>query len=228
MSRPAVASWRKFSRSFRWNPGEHVTTIGHTGSGKSHLLRALLAQRRYVVVLGTKPKDPTLDGFVSDGFTRISRWPPPGDVSRVLLWPRIRERADLAGLGPTFRNALDDIFIEGSWTVYVDELHYAESRLGLGDQLTDLWEQGRSLGVSVVAATQRPANVSLLAYSQATHVFLYRSTDDRDLSRLAELGGGHDKRELRDVVRHLPRFAFAYINTRTGALTVSRAPAPKG
>lgn len=228
MARPAVRSWRRFLRGFRWAPGEHVTVIGHTGSGKSELLRSLLAQRRYVVVLGTKPRDDTLDRYIADGYRRISRWPPESNVDKAILWPRIRSRDDLAQLGPMFREALDDIFVEGSWTVSIDELHYAVDRLGLEPQLQDLWEQGRSLRVSVVAATQRPANVPLLAYSQATHVFLSRSTDDRDLQRLAELGGGHDKAELRDVVRHLPKYAFAYVHTRTGALIVTRAPAPKG
>lgn len=222
--RTPVVSWRRFLARFVWQPGEHVTVIGHTGSGKSFLARELLPLRTYSVVLGAKPRDDVLDGFAADGWHRVERWPAEPQYRRVLLWPRIESRADLDRLSDTFGQALDDIFVEGAWTVYVDELLQAIQRLGLTDHLEALWEQGRSLGVSLVGSTQRPAFLPLLAYSQATHLFLYRTTDERDLARLADIGGGIDRRTLRDVVQTLPRFAFAYVNTRTGEMTVSRAP----
>ena len=226
MASVPTIGWRAFVRRFAWQSGEHVTILGHTGSGKSELARRLLSGRRWVVVLGTKPRDVTLDRYVDDGYDRISRWPPEPHVTKAILWPRIIDRSDLAGLAPLFADALDDIFVQGAWTVGIDELHYAAGRLGLEPHLSDLWEQGRSLGVSVLAATQRPANVPLLAYSSATHLFLARTTDDRDLARLVEIGGGTDKQLLRDTVRKLPRFAYVYVNTRTGSMFVTRAPSP--
>lgn len=224
---PPTYGWRGFVSRFRWQAGEHVTILGHTGSGKSELARRLLNGRRWTVVLGTKPRDETLDRYVDDGYERLARWPPEPHVTQAILWPRIRDRSDLASLAPLFADALDDIFISGVWTVAIDELHYATGRLGLEPHLSDLWEQGRSLGVSLMTATQRPANVPLLAYSQATHLFFARTTDDRDLSRLAEIGGGTDKAMLRDTVRKLPRFAYCYVNTRTGSMSITRAPAPE-
>lgn len=221
-----TVSWRTFRRRFAWAPGEHVTIIGQTGSGKSELARRLVRDRRFAVVLGTKPVDSTLEGFKRDGFRRIGRWPPASNINQVLLWPRIRTVEDLDRQRDVMRHALESIFVEGAWTVYVDELPYFVGRLQLSDMLELYWLQGRSLSVSLVVATQRPANVPLLAFSQATHIFLARTTDDRDLARLREIGGVEDRAGLAATVRRLPRFGFVHVNARTGRYVVVRAPKP--
>lgn len=227
-ARPPVRSWSRFYRDVArtWRAGEHVTIIGGTGSGKSELARRILPIRAHSVVLGSKPRDPTLEAFEADGWQRITKWPPDDDVRRALLWPPITARSDLDTLGPMFADALDDIFIEGAWAVYVDELHYATGRLGLAGHLSDLWEQGRSLAVTLIVATQRPANIPLLAYSQATYIALFRTTDARDLDRLADISGDIDRDVLRDTVRRLPRYAFAWVDTRAGKVVITRTPPP--
>lgn len=226
--RPPVRSWSRFRRDVArtWRAGEHVTIIGGTGSGKSELARRILGIRKSSVVFGTKPRDDTLDRFVADGWTRIRSWPPPEDIRRAILWPVIEARSDLDSLGPLFAATLDDIFVEGAWAIYIDELHYATGRLGLAAHLGDIWEQGRSLGVTLIVATQRPANIPLLAYSQATYLALFRTTDARDLDRLADVSGDIDRDLLRDTVRRLPRFAFAWVDTRRGDIVISRSPSP--
>lgn len=225
-----IVPWHEFVRRFQWRTGEHLTIIGETQSGKSHLARQLLAQRRYSVVLGTKPRDPSLRRFQADGWKRISSWPPPTYARRALLWPHIEERDDVAAVAPVMREALDAIYLEGAWTVWADELPFLvrDKRPGLGlrEELELLWMQGAALGVSVGSACQRPWDVPQLAYSQATHIILFRATDDRDLKRFSEIGGRIDKQALRHVVRNLPDFAFVACHTRNGSAIISRAPAP--
>lgn len=225
-----VVGWPEFLRTFEWRAGEHLTIIGDTGSGKSFLARELLRTREYSAVFGSKPRDASLRAFEDDGWTRIKSWPPPTSVRRALLWPKIEKTADVAALRPVFAEALDAIYLEGAWAIWLDELPFLVGdrppALRLREQLELLWMQGRALGVSVGAACQRPAHVPLLAYSQATWVIVFRATDDRDLRRLTEIGGSIDKSELRDVVRNLPRFAFVACHTPTGTAMISRAPAP--
>lgn len=226
-SRPAVAGWPDWSRRFAWDQGEHLTLLGPTSAGKTHVARLLLPRRDYVVAIATKPRDPLVDRFRADGFKIVRQWPPPPLVDRVLLWPRMRTPDDVLDQRETIRQALADIYVQGGWTVYIDEMSYVTGRpLNLSAELELLWTQGRALGVTVVAATQRPAHVPLVAYSQATHVLAWQTNDDRDVKRLGEIAGPFDRHALGEVVAGLPPHAFAHISTRTGSVTVTRAPAP--
>lgn len=207
-----------------WRPGEHVTALGHTGSGKSHALAALVGSRRFSVILATKPKDPLLSWYERNGWTRIEDWPPPEGTERVLLWPRYRRPSDRPRQAAVLRDALDHIFPEGAWTVVVDELHYLADSLGLGDLLTDYWRQGRSNGLSLVGGTQRPAHIPLDAYSAPRLLLLFRMSDRRDLDRLADISGDVDRDMLRRLVQRLPDHACAVVDTRSGDVWITRAP----
>ena len=59
---PPFVRFDRFMADWRWKQGEHVTTIGPTGSGKTVLNRELLRRRDFVVVLGVKNRDKELYG----------------------------------------------------------------------------------------------------------------------------------------------------------------------
>lgn len=223
-------TWPEFSSVLDWRQGEHVSLVGPTGQGKSALGLALLPRRDYVMVLATKPKDPTLDGMTRKRarprYRRVrdldSR---PVDASRLLVWPSFTGMGDIPHQADVMYSALDTGFSEGGWCLYVDELYYLCEMLGLSTMVKLIWQQGRSVGVSLVGATQRPAWVPLELYSQATHVFLFRHNDRRDLDRLGGVAsaGDVDPRTIREIVGHLGKHEFLYVNTRTGAMYRSRA-----
>ncbi len=221
------AAWSDLRGSLDWRPGEHVTVLGPTGSGKSYLALDLLGLRRYVLALATKPKDSTLGPLVArgGGYRRIRSWPPPVPsryAPRLVLWPRSRSLDSLRDdQAEAFRVALNGIWLDGGWCLYVDELHYMANTLGQGERLRILWQQGRSSGISIVACSQRPAHVPLEAYSQATHLFIFRTRDQRDQKRLGDIGNV-DPKWLAAVVADLERFEFAYVDSRTGSVVVSR------
>lgn len=219
-----VLAWPAFAERLDWRQGEHVTLLGQTGAGKSVLATHLLQRRRFSVVLGTKPTDDTLKRFKRLGWKRRVKWPPPNADERVLLWPQMRQIGDIVNQRDVLRGALEDIYTQGSWCVYVDELPYVANQLGLASTLEMLWLQGRALGVSVVAAAQRPVWIPVAALTQASHLFLWRQTDRRDLKRLGEIAGNHDHDEVAAIVRKLPQHAFLYLSHR-GDAVVSRAPA---
>lgn len=222
-------SWSDFMAELDWRQGEHVSLVGPTGQGKTTLGLALLPRRDYTMILATKPKDSTLDGL-----TRRRARPRyktirdidarPVDASRLLLWPKFSGSADMAVQAEVMHRALDTVFAEGAWCLFVDELFYLCEMLGLTTMLRLIWQQGRSLGVSLVGATQRPAWVPLELYSQATHVFLWRHNDPRDLDRLGGIAAAGDvnPRTIREMVAHLGKNQFLYVNTRTGDMLRSR------
>lgn len=221
----AWSSWSRWLRRVDFRPGDHFTIIGGTGSGKTYLAERLLERRRWVSILATKPRDRQLDAMLERlQALRLDAWPPPRGVSRVAVWPRLEHLEDADRQAAILGDALDSMFSEGAWTVYLDEVHYAVDRLGLGDALRTYWQQGRALGLSVVAAFQRPAHVPLEAYSQAQHLAVFRASDHRDRQRLGEVGGHHDRQQLERLVASLPPFAFAHVDVRSGEVTVTRAP----
>jgi hypothetical protein len=212
--------WEELERALDWRQGEHLTAVGPTGCGKSTLLMGLLPRRDYVVVVGTKPRDRTLDRLRRQGYRLTREWPPaapPTVAPRVLFWPRIDRMGDRYAQAAAIATMLESVYRTGGWTVVLDELRYITDPryLGLESQVVMLYTQARALGVSVVGGTQRPRYVPLDSYSAATHLFLWRSSDRADLRRLSELDGA-DVELVRAVLPHLQRHEALYVNTRDG------------
>lgn len=195
--------------------------IGPTGSGKTTLASQLLHLRSFVCALGTKPRDETMDKLIRKGYKRIREWPPPPlagrKEQRVALWPEFRRPEDLANQQYQIDRALREMFVAGGWCIFADEIYYLCHFLGLTRLLETIWTQGRSLGLSLIGGTQRPAHVPLFAYSQATHLFAWRFQDERDVARVGGLGGISSK-VIRETITTLRPHEVLYVNTRDGQL----------
>ena len=222
--------WPDFLEGLRWRQGEHVSLIGPTGAGKTTLAHAILPKRNYVVVMATKPRDSTLNHLSRDGYEIIREWPRhvATDITpRLILWPHFRKTGDARRQQKVIGKALTEIFAQGGWTVYVDELRYVSQTLRMRAILELLWQQGRSLGVSLVGGTQRPAHVPLMLYDQATHLFFWRDNDDANLKRIGGIGF-LDAKLVRGTVAELPLHETLYINTRSGSMIRTKVDLPSG
>jgi hypothetical protein len=208
-----------FKREFEL--GEHVTILGHTGSGKTSLAFPVLSLRKYVIMLATKQKDPLLTKAKDWGFhvVRDGRYD-PRIFPRTIVWPPIEKRSDIPMQQWTIYSVLDRIYSKskGSTTLYIDEVSYVAERLKLKAILADLWQQGRSNDTSMVAATQRPYYIPQEAYQSATHIFMAREIEKRNLDRLKEISGGVDKELLKYTLQTIPKHDFIYANTRDGVM----------
>jgi hypothetical protein len=231
--------WTAFRRFFdeRWRAGEHLAMVGMTGSGKTTLARQLLDLRDFVVVFGTKARDDALyaplqaQGYVLKTSWNPWEWEQTGE-RHVIFAPPLElsdhpapgevKRAE-AEQAEKFRTALVQIFKAGGWCCYFDEIRYLSDDLGLARELNLLWLQGRSLGVTMVASTQRPRSVPLNTFAMATWTFLWRLSDREDRRRASEFTGSLSP-VVFETVGRLPKHEFVAVDTVNDLIVRSRVP----
>lgn len=215
-----------------YQPGEHVTILGPTGSGKTYLGYQLLdvsaTERLPAIVLVMKPRDSTVTKWSKDvKFRRIRTWPPvpspwrPRKERGYVLWPRFTydpERDD-AEQHRQFRRCLLDSYKRGSRIVFGDEAYSLAEELDLDHELITIWTKGRSMDCGLWVASQRPTHIPLWAYSQAEHLFIHRDPDLRARKRYDEIGGV-DPKLVESTTMGLDRHEFLYIRRRDGAMCV--------
>jgi hypothetical protein len=234
MELPPFVRFDRFLADWKWNQGEHITTIGPTGSGKTVLNRQLLHRRDFVVVLGVKKRDPELYGpFEREGYELVRTFnpePPPDRDTVKLLYVPLTDKHGAEGRqsrARRFRQALNDVYDVGFWTVYADDIQYMADQLRLAAEFEELWMLGRSEGVTVVASSQEPVDIPLMAYGMATHLFLFRNNDLRRAQRMAELTGVN-REVAQQTILKLPEHEFLYINRKTGDMVRSKVIRPQG
>jgi len=225
-----MVPWQDFVEAFQWSQGEHVALIGPTGSGKTNLAYWLLPKRRYIVVFGTKPKDPSLVAFGKhNGFQILRTWNPKTTAQREprrILWPDASNLDSDRVQRSVFSMAMAHMYRQGGWCLYIDELWYLCQILGLTKAVKVYLLQARAMEISLVVATQRPAWVPVEVYDQSTHLFFWRDSDSRNLRRLAELSVINAE-TIMWVLARLPKYHVLYVNTRTGEMMITRPPAPE-
>lgn len=176
-------------------PQEKVAIIGPNGSGKSYLGLGYVGQMDSAIVHDPK-QEIALEGFVVTSTPRD-----------LLVYPRVIfrpdwlmdpvEAGDIAGWAALKRNGT---------CLYLDEAAMVAPGQRIGPWLRAAIITGRSLGVGVWAAMQRPMNVHNLLLSEAW-VYL--------VSPFLLAG---DKAKMAGLVKNLetfcnaewPRYTFAY------------------
>lgn len=222
--------WDEFLRNFEWWQGEHLTFIGPTKSGKSTLARELLHRawregtHPWQVILATKRRDEILDTFRDEGFIKIPSWTVSDSdlYPKVMLAPPLPDAAHKAKQKSELQNALNSIYHQGGWLVYMDELKHVAGYLKLEPEIELLLHQGRSAGITVVSAVQRPRHVPLMVYDQADHLFMWESRDHNIRKRLGEIGGKVDPDLVEHGLKNLTgRHEFLYVNPTSGEIAKS-------
>jgi hypothetical protein len=203
------APWREWPEIHRyvnqlWDPENtpHHSIIGLTGSGKSYLainglLKPMCSDDR-VLIVDVKRNDP-LVGSVGKPVTELpaKTWQtrkrePMDSWFRLVVHDQFRAENRLKAQAQVFK-ALERVYHEGDWVVYLDELQdiggSRKPNLGLSMHLDELYRKGRSRRVSVVASTQAPRHVPTSFYDQADWAWLGRLADEDKQKRLLEIGG---------------------------------------
>lgn len=226
-----------------WQAGQHITLIGPNGSGKTHMALELLELCAYRLVLATKRQDPLVAQLRQDGYVVTSdlaqiQWTFDEGARRavpvqrkVVFWPvfpdKMGARQRIEAQAALMRKALDWADKTGGWAVLVDETMWMTKNLKLERELDALWFQGRTQGLSVLANAQRPSHVPRLAYSQATYIFIWQTSDHRDIENLREISAGIPRELIEGSVRALDFHSHEalFIDVRNKELARVIAPA---
>lgn len=192
----------------KWQQGQHLTLDGPTGCGKTWVAADILQLRGYVVLITTKKKDETLERY--HGYRRMAKWAPMFGDKRILFFPRAKKLEDLPKQQVEVYKALADMYEEGGWTPYFDDLFYLSHTLKLKEPLRMLYTQSRSNNITLVGSVQRVSWIPLEVPSQSTYLIVFKNNDQRDVDTLAE-ATGIDRKELRALNASLQKYDFLFI-----------------
>ena len=214
---------------FRYEPGEHLLIVEPTGGGKTFLAYQLLGEAMRQnphlrpVSLMPKPADPSTAAWAPAlGLRETPVWPPQrklfaGKPAGWVLWPphqmSLPPAQRRAQVGEILRRGLDDQYRHGNSITFIDDAHSAAVMMGLNEYLEELLVNGRAGGAAGWMALQKPSgsqatgSVSSFAYSSASHIFLGRDNDQRNIRRFGEIGG-FDPGEVEAIVRNLRLYSI--------------------
>ncbi len=180
-------------------PYERVAFVGKTQSGKTHAAGILLGGVRRLIVIDPKGKLSNIARARADKYSwQLTEWESrEGGTVRAAMERgeagRLRVPAPLSGnYESVFRWAygLENV------TVYIDEMYGTETGTRPGQWLNALYTRGAEMGIGVWAATQRPANVPVVMFSESEWTFLFRLTKPDDQKKMEQEIGPLARRKL--------------------------------
>lgn len=171
-------------------PDQRVVFVGRTGSGKTYLARALLADVKRLFVFDAK-------GTLAKEEWALTEYDESAvkDYYDVQTEFRVRIPTPIDG---DWQPYLWDAYNVRNCTVYIDEVYGVESGTKPTEAMRAVITRGRELGIGVWSATQRPSYIPLIILSEADWIFEFqlRMLDDR--KRIASLIGREGLRELKN------------------------------
>lgn len=183
-----------------WDPENtpHHSIIGLTGSGKSYLavngiLRPMCAWDR-VLIIDSKGDD-KLVSSQGKGVKEIpaATWKVQQEQKPYDHWYRLIVGDERNQARAQVGEALNRVYHEGNWVLFIDELADITSRedpnLNLRALVDRIYRKGRSKHISLIACTQSPVNVPRTFYDQASFAWIGRIRDEQRQKRLLEIGG---------------------------------------
>lgn len=162
---------------------EHIFIAGRTRSGKTTAARILLAKVKRLIVCDSKG---TLRNWNTVEWNKDNRKKFERDEPL-----RMRVTPPLDGDESEFWNEIFDwAYDAGNCRIYVDEL-YAVTNEGktIPQRMKTIYTRGAEFNVTFCGVAQRPASISLLPLSEASHYFCFRLNMHEDRLRCAKFMG---------------------------------------
>jgi hypothetical protein len=191
--------------------------IGRTGSGKSYFGVWLLSMQNFDVmpwvIIDFKDEDSDIINQI-DGLQYLSLYDAlPKRPGIYIIKPTSGEIKD-GSLAAWFQAVFDS---GGGIGLYIDEVFPIGQ---YNEPFNTILMQGRSKFIPVIACTQRPTNISVYCFSEASYIFVFDLTKKNDRKTIAS--------ELPiDSNYDLPEYHSYYFNVSKKHLA-KLGPAPDG
>lgn len=177
---------------------DRAAFVGQTGSGKTTLAENICKLRPYVVVLDPKGTVNWQGYELHRNLDSLTQ----SKAAKLTYRPVYDELANDETMDLFFRW----VFERRNTTLYVDEIYAVAHGDVYPPHYGACLTRGREVGVVVYTATQRPAFVPQIMFSESEHVYCFYLKMPRDRERV-EAMTGIDKREIHSLPKH--RFLYA-------------------
>lgn len=155
--------------------GYHTAVLGTTGSGKSTLAAFLISRAPFHL----RPQY-VIDIKYEKIFAGVTRAREVGVTERITHHPGlyiVRPRPDQQD---EIEEWFERLWHHGDAGLYIDEAYLVPDKRWLRNLLA----QGRSRGITVIAASQRPVDVPRAVFTEASYLSVFRLNDDDDKKRV--------------------------------------------
>lgn len=178
--------------------GQRGLLVGQTGSGKTWgaIYQLQHVDTPLVIVLDTKG-EPAFNAlpcresesheFYNSGDDAIDGFRAKKRPTYMIVRPSPQEISEPEAMDMILQNIYD---MRTECLVYIDEAYQWHINGRAGSGLTGLLTRGRSMGISTLIATQRPAWISRFCLTEAQKFYIYKLIDKKDFKTVGELFPG--------------------------------------
>lgn len=187
-----------------------ITVVGQRGCGKSHLAREInnLFPRSLII----DPAYDWIEGEKVNSFdqltTKLINKKNNNDKKFKLIF---QFNPDQGNKDAYFNHILRLCYHFGNLQVVIDEVQLFTNPHYLPEYFKNLLFIGRHKGVSIMAITQRPAQLNKSILSQSSHVFVGQLHEKNDLRSVADF-----LNEDTDKLIQMPKRHFLYFSPENG------------
>jgi hypothetical protein len=161
-------------------PDNRTTVIGRTGSGKSHFAAWLLSTQNFDVmpwvIIDFKDED-------KDIINQIQRIQYLTYADPLPVRPGIYILKPMSGEKDVMQAWLWRVYYQGNIGLFFDEVFPMGQN---NEAFNTILMQGRSKNIPVIACTQRPSNVSVYCFSEASFYYVFDVTKTSDRKKINE------------------------------------------
>lgn len=214
-------------------PHEIVFVCGKTGSGKTHLLAKRLGprhRRRITIDLVGEGRKLYPQAYQAIGLRAVYRALRSWVGKEITGWHMIAVLTNeevgalMWKLCPIFDGRTDSLAaLLGGVCVETYEIDVLMPVNGSGKETAKAFKnafaRGRHVGLSLLAATQRPAQCDRIVTSQSNAIISFHMHEPRDLAWLRDVGGSR----LAEEVRALGKYESAWYHAENGHI-ITRDP----